>query len=203
MFIITPLVLLLVASAVMSLWSIALTFRLYINVVAKDPLRLLQIVGISWNFLISVLLPSVLDIALTGILLYSLTRTMRQVYAVHTRRRISRLANVVWQSALPPTLCAICVSVFYVQFTTGRQKGFQLWMPIFQQMIGKLYVLSLFYMINAQPFRSDEHPATFMSTLTVPAEAMYTFTGEARGREARCNDTGAECGTARTVEVAV
>ncbi|KAI9429576.1 hypothetical protein H4582DRAFT_212233 [Lactarius indigo] len=39
------------------------------------------------------------------------------------------------------------MSVFYIQFATARIKGFQLWLPIFQQTIGKLYVISLFYMI--------------------------------------------------------
>jgi len=27
----------------------------------------------------------------------------------------------VWQSALPPTLCTICVSVIYIRFSTARQ----------------------------------------------------------------------------------
>ena len=44
----TPLVLLLLASAVVSLYTAVLTFRLYIDVVAKNPLYLLQMVGISW-----------------------------------------------------------------------------------------------------------------------------------------------------------
>ena len=29
--------------------------------------------------------------------------------------------NIVWQSALPPTLCAICVFVFYIIFSTRPQ----------------------------------------------------------------------------------
>ena len=29
--------------------------------------------------------------------------------------------NIVWQSALPPTLCAICVSVLYIQYSTVPQ----------------------------------------------------------------------------------
>jgi hypothetical protein len=41
-------VLLLVASAVVSLYTAVLTFRLYIDIVAKNPLYLLQMDGISW-----------------------------------------------------------------------------------------------------------------------------------------------------------
>jgi len=63
-------------------------------------------------------------------------------------------------------------------------------MPIFQQMIAKLYVLSRFYVTplhfggshtisdvvssNAHPLRPVERPTTIISTLTVPVEAMYT-----------------------------
>jgi hypothetical protein len=67
-------------------------------------------------------------------------------------------------------------------------------------MIGKLYVLSLFYMMyvasiawvsvvhtpdvvssNSQPLQPDERPTTFISTLTVPTEVLYMFTRDARG----------------------
>ncbi|KAI9435747.1 hypothetical protein H4582DRAFT_1968471 [Lactarius indigo] len=197
MFIVTPLLLLLVASVVTSLWSIVSAFRFYASVVAEGPLR------ISWPFLMSVLLPSVLDLTLTVVLLHYLTRTMKRVYASHKRKRISHLVNVAWQSALPPTICAICMSVFYIQFATARIKGFQLWLPIFQQTIGKLYVISLFYMINAQPLQPDERPTTIMSTLTVPTEAMYTFTREAPGRDTSCGDITAERGRERTINFSV
>lgn len=43
----TPLLLLLVASIAMTLWSIVSIFHFY-RVVAKDPLSLLQVAGISW-----------------------------------------------------------------------------------------------------------------------------------------------------------
>ncbi|KAH9060675.1 hypothetical protein EDB87DRAFT_1831310 [Lactarius vividus] len=137
--------------------------------------------------------------------LHYLTRTMRQVYTPHTRRRISRLVNIVWQSALPPTLCAVCLSALYIQYATSPQKRLQLWMPVIQQMIGKLYVLSLFYIINARPLRPDERLTTIISTLTVPADSVYTFTREARGRDVDvpCSDIAVERGTARTVDFAV
>ncbi|KAH8988356.1 hypothetical protein EDB92DRAFT_1031495 [Lactarius akahatsu] len=203
MFIITPLVLLLVGSIAVTLWSMVLIFRFYNILLRKDPLVLLEVVGISWPFLMSVLLPSVLDLILSGILLHYLTRTMKRVYAPNTRKQISRLVNIVWQSALPPTLCAICVSVLYIQYTSVRQDQLQLWMPVIQQMIGKLYVLSLFYMINAQLPQSAERPTTFISTLTVPVEVLHTFTREARGEDVSRGEIVAGRGPTRTNDFAV
>jgi hypothetical protein len=113
LFIITPLVLLLVASIIMSLWSTVSVIQYASSVQAKEPDHW---IGSSWLYLVSILLPSVLDLGLTGILLHHLTRTMKQVYAPHSRKKISRLSNLVWQSALPPTLCTICVCVIYIQF---------------------------------------------------------------------------------------
>ena len=58
---------------------------------------------------------------------------MKQVHSAHTRKvclvfiyrtaqhlllelqQISRFVNIVWQSALPPTICAICLSGLYIQ----------------------------------------------------------------------------------------
>ncbi|KAH8988991.1 hypothetical protein EDB86DRAFT_2003069 [Lactarius hatsudake] len=151
MFIITPLVLLVVASVVASLWSTVLVFRDVASDVALltsgDPVRLQKLVGISWPYLMSILLPAILDITLTGILLYYLTRTAKRVYAIHKRRRIFRLANIVWQSALPPTLCAICMSAVYLHYAIAPDIVLAIWLTVIQAMTGKLYVLSLLYMI--------------------------------------------------------
>ncbi|KAI9448969.1 hypothetical protein BJY52DRAFT_293452 [Lactarius psammicola] len=200
MFIITPLVLLLIASIVMSLWAVVLIVQFLTVVPVKNPLPSLQKIGISWPYLMSVVLPSVLDLVLTGILLHHLLRTMKRVYAAHARKRISRFANIVWQSALPPTLCTICISVIYIRFSTASLKKLQFSLTVVQAMTGKLYVLSLFYMINARPLHPDEPPATFISTLTVPAEAMYTVTRSARRGDAAC---GENTGQARTADSTV
>ncbi|KAF8266022.1 hypothetical protein EI94DRAFT_241449 [Lactarius quietus] len=181
--IITPIVLLLVVSIVMSLWSTGLIIHFMRSINAKDPVPSLQGTGLSWPYLISMLLPSILDLMLTGILLHYLTRTMKQVYAPQTRKRISRFANIVWQSALPPTICAICLCVVYIRFVTGRQKSLQFWLTVIQAMIGKLYVLSLFYMINAQLLQPDRRPLAFTSTLTVPRESMYRYPRDTPGED--------------------
>ncbi|KAI9448971.1 hypothetical protein BJY52DRAFT_1228032 [Lactarius psammicola] len=190
----TPLVLLLVVSIVVSLWSTASIIRFVISIKAKDPSPSLERIGISWLLL---------DLILTGILLYYLTRTMKQVYATRTRKRLSRLTNIVWQSALPPTLCTICLCVLYVQFSTMHQEKLMHWPKVIQATIGKLYVLSLFYMINTQPLQPDELPTTFISTLTVPTEVIYTRTRDARGGDISRSEIVTERGPARAVDFAV
>ncbi|KAH9175758.1 hypothetical protein EDB89DRAFT_2066341 [Lactarius sanguifluus] len=203
MFIITPLVLLLVASVVMTLWSIVLAFRSVDIITSGDPVRLQKLIGISWAYLMSILLPSVLDLTLTGILLYYLTRTAKRVYAFHKRRRIFRLANIVWQSALPPTLCAVCISVLYLRFGVAPGRVLAFWLPVMQATIGKLYVISLFYVINAQPLKPNEQPTTVISTLTVPMEVMYARTLDTRGGDIALSEIVVERGPVRSIGFAV
>ncbi|KAI9435746.1 hypothetical protein H4582DRAFT_620281 [Lactarius indigo] len=211
MFIIMPLVSLLVASVVVSLWSTVLAFHNVAIITSSDPVSL-QKPGILWPYLLAILLPSVLDLSLTGILLYYLTRTVKQVYAVHKRKRIFRLVNIVWQSALPPTLCAICISALYLRFSVAPEVSTppfllrECWRSgcrMSMRWIGKLYVLSLFYMINAQPPQLNERPTTVISTLTVPTEVMYTRTLDARGGDIALNEIVAERGPVRTIGFAV
>lgn len=208
MFTITPLVLLLVASTVATLWVTVSVITLVTNIeanLAKGLIPSSRWADTFWLFLMSVLLPSVLDLTLTTLLLYYLTRTMKRVYAAHTRKRISRLVNIVWQSALPPTLGAICLTGFYIQYAMVPQVSSELlfWYPVLHGMIGKLYVLSLLYMVNAQPLQLDEQPTTFVSTFTVPAEVMHTRTREARGGDTACSENVAGSGPVRTVNFAV
>ncbi|KAH9034204.1 hypothetical protein EDB85DRAFT_2289122 [Lactarius pseudohatsudake] len=203
MFIVTPLVSLLVASVVVSVWSTIIAFRHVALLTSSDPVRLQELARISWPYLMSILLPLVLDLSLTGILLYYLTRTAKRVYAVHKRRRIFRLANIVWQSALPPTLCAIWVFALYFRFAIAPGRVPSFWIPVIQAMIGKLYVISLFYMINAQPLKPNGPLATVISTLTVPMEVMYARTLDARGGDIALSEIVVERGPVRTIGFAV
>jgi len=171
----TPLVVLLVASIVMTAWSMSSVIHLLTITSVDDWQSLPQVVGILWPYFVSLLLPSVLDLILTGILLHYLTRTMKRVYAPHNRKRITRLVSIVWQSALPPTLCTITTFVLYFLLSTAVRMTAGCWFSVIQAMIGKLYVLSLIHIINAHPTQPDERP-TLMSTLTVPAEALCTST---------------------------
>ena len=58
---------------------------------------------------------------------------------------------------------------------------------------------------NALPLQPDEHPTTFMSTLTIPMDVMNTRTRDTRGGgDDTCSEIVAvECGPVKTVEFAV
>ena len=162
----------------------------------------------------------------------------------------------MWQSALPPTLCAIGICIIYLQFTAAhrvsavaqdsfgvlsmgslRNDGYlrlalhspsQLdlgyWPAIIQTAIGKLYVLSLFYMLwvfasihvvltvsnvetsNAQTLvgtpRPVEQSTAFISTLTVPTGVLNAPTLDAP-EDITCSEIAAGRGPSRTVVFAV
>jgi hypothetical protein len=59
---------------------------------------------------------------------------------------------------------------------------------------------------NARYLQPDEHPTSFMSTLTIPMEVMHTRSRDARGGDdanGEIVDADSECGPAKTVEFAV
>lgn len=95
-------------------------------------------------------------------------------------------------------------------------------------MIGKLYVLSLFYMMyvtsilleilliyamfdvvssNAQPLggplQPDQQPTAFTSTFTVPADVLCTLTQDSRVGNVACSEFSVIHGPTWTVEVSV
>ncbi|KAF8498181.1 hypothetical protein F5888DRAFT_227849 [Russula emetica] len=198
----------LITSIALSIWSITKSLQFEVTLSAKDNLHMPQSVGISYPYLMSLILPSstfyhsndpqfetshhylVLDVILSGILLHYLTRTMKHVYAPHMRRRLAYLMTAVWKSAIPPTLCAIFLCMLYAQISAEQQKKPQFWFSTIQGAIGKLYVLSLYYIINDDaPTR--ELTTAFAPTLTVPIEAYDTFSLDTRvgGGLAACSQS--------------
>ncbi|KAI0263213.1 hypothetical protein BC834DRAFT_888024 [Gloeopeniophorella convolvens] len=173
MYIIGPLVLLLLSSIAMSIWGTVISFRFEATDAGHDVRYPKPF--IAYPFLMCIVLPAVLDFMLTGILLFYLTRSMKRVYSEHIRRRISRLITVAWQSAVPPTICSICLAVIYIENSTLHPRNPTLWYPVLMAMTGKLYVLSLFYMLNTRIPLADGSRTTYVSTLTVPVGGMATL----------------------------
>ncbi|KAF8272715.1 hypothetical protein EI94DRAFT_1717772 [Lactarius quietus] len=126
-----------------------------------------------WCLLLYSSLCSTLDIILSSILFYYLIQSRKRVYADHAVQWISRLLIILWQSAIPPTLCAVGLLLIYIASQNLSPGEMQMWYPTLQAMIGKLYVLSHFYNINARPLfvGEQEHSSTayVFTTLTVPA----------------------------------
>ncbi|KAN0136499.1 hypothetical protein V8E53_005546 [Lactarius tabidus] len=117
-------------------------------------------------------LSSILDVTLSSILFYYLTQSKKRVYADRAVQWISRRVIIVWQSAIPPTICTIVISITYVTSQHLNPRPVEMWFPTLQAMIGKLYVLSHFYNTNARPLFAasgeQEQPSTHMLTLTLP-----------------------------------
>ncbi|KAH9960291.1 hypothetical protein BC827DRAFT_407583 [Russula dissimulans] len=111
-----------------------------------------------WSpYLLYLIFPSVLDIALCFILFYYLTQTRRRVYSKQKRQRVARLMIIVWQSAVPPTLCSISIVITYLGTHRFVPRQRQLWYPTLQAITGKLYILSLFANLCVIPASGIDH----------------------------------------------
>ncbi|KAH9021114.1 hypothetical protein EDB83DRAFT_2432096 [Lactarius deliciosus] len=124
-----------------------------------------------WTILMYSASSSVLDIILSYILFFYLTQSRKRVYADQAVQWISRLIIIVWQSAIPPTVCAIGFFLTFILSHRLHPGQRQMWYPTLHAVIGKLYVLSHFYNINSLTFfvGEQEQPSTHLSALTVPA----------------------------------
>ncbi|KAH9057615.1 hypothetical protein EDB87DRAFT_1017820 [Lactarius vividus] len=81
----------------------------------------------------------------TLLILTHLAPGKKRVYADQAVQWISRLIIIVWQSAIPPTVCAIGFFLTYILSHRLHPGEKQMWYPTLHAVIGKLYVLSHFY----------------------------------------------------------
>ncbi|KAI0262439.1 hypothetical protein BC834DRAFT_891326 [Gloeopeniophorella convolvens] len=124
--------------------------------------------------ILSAVFPALLDMLLTAILVVFLRRSLRHVYTRHFRQRITRYIAMIWQAAIPPTLCALAFALTYAIFSTTHQGERQLWYPVIMSIHGKLYITSLFFTLNGRGRASYELPTTVMSTLTAPMQGIIS-----------------------------
>jgi len=96
---------------------------------------------------------AVLDSATTLTLVWHLMRSRTQTRTEYFNKLIVRIVILVWETALPPALCAtiVCITHFW-----GSAVAFGLyiyvWSAGFMMVLGKLYALSYFITVN---FRLD------------------------------------------------
>ncbi|KAH8100382.1 hypothetical protein BXZ70DRAFT_1024285 [Cristinia sonorae] len=96
-------------------------------------------------FILALASSSVLDVAITTILLVYLARAMENVYSLRFRRVMKRLMLIIWEAAVPPCLCAVVAIVTYLTMVDENW-----WDLMFQAILGKLYVISLFVTLNGR-----------------------------------------------------
>ncbi|KAI0263728.1 hypothetical protein BC834DRAFT_290404 [Gloeopeniophorella convolvens] len=113
-------------------------------------------------FVISVACPAVTDIAVTGILLVFLIRSRSSVYTRRFRRRLEHLITITWESAAPPCVCALAAL-----FACIHEAPFvSFWAVMIQTILGKLYLISLFVILECRSDLATAEELTHFPTLT-------------------------------------
>ncbi|KAH9021107.1 hypothetical protein EDB83DRAFT_2320525 [Lactarius deliciosus] len=160
-YVIIPLVLALITSVVLTIWVTVYIFGiLSIPKPARPEDYHPTATSIWWPFVACLAVPAALDVVITSILLYSLTKFLRRIHTEQLRGRIMRFIIVVWQAAIPPGLCAVALVIKYMVFTETHPGQQQKWYGTIQAMLGKLYILSLFYTLNNRMDFTHRPPVT-------------------------------------------
>ncbi|EMD34274.1 hypothetical protein CERSUDRAFT_86396 [Gelatoporia subvermispora B] len=153
--VLTPLSLILLASVISSTIVTSEALQIQFSVIT-DPTAVLPDLPPNITFILALTCSAVLDVAVTGILLFFLWRSKQNVVSSRFRRILKRLTMLVWEAALPPCICAICTVVTYLLLVNDDY-----WDLMFQAILGKLYVISLFVTING---RAELQNAPVMTT---------------------------------------
>jgi len=97
------------------------------------------------DFITAFVLTAALDVILTSLMLFVLLRARSQVVSRRLHMIIGRLHTMLWEAALPPCICAIAACVVYSDMSLEN-----LWDMFLQSILGKLYVISLFTILNGR-----------------------------------------------------
>ncbi|KAA1475906.1 hypothetical protein DENSPDRAFT_452498 [Dentipellis sp. KUC8613] len=144
---------------------------------ARPPQKLV----VTTPFILSLILPACLDIAVTAILLTFLLRSRANVYTKQFRRILSRLMIIAWEAFLPPCACAVTAVITYL---TLSNRNF--WDLTFQAILGKLYVISLFVTLNGRAdITAAQHARSHFPTLTSVGMSVAGMSGVSSGLPAR------------------
>ncbi|KAF8268518.1 hypothetical protein EI94DRAFT_1800345 [Lactarius quietus] len=117
-------------------------------------------------FLCAVVPPAILDIVITSIRIYHLRNLLKQVHSERIRKRIIRLIVIGWQAAVPPTVCTFAYVVTYLLFTNLWPGKGDYWFIAIESILGKLYVISFFFILNNRVSFSNDSTASYIPTLT-------------------------------------
>ncbi|KAI0320237.1 hypothetical protein OF83DRAFT_631050 [Amylostereum chailletii] len=118
------------------------------NLVANPDPRLRKDPRSPIPYYLNLVLPALVDVITNIILLAYLTRSLKSTLVERARRTINRLVILVWECALPPTLCALATLTLYVvQSKTGHAKFWDLQM---QRVLTPIYVISLLIALNGR-----------------------------------------------------
>ncbi|KAF8486935.1 hypothetical protein DFH94DRAFT_7955 [Russula ochroleuca] len=192
-YLIIPLVVTLVSTVVAAGWVTAWIFHMHAAARSNSTNHNETSNNIVYPFVVFLTLPAVLDITITSILLHSLIKFLKRIHAEHIRRRVTRYIVVTWQAVIPPCVCAVALLIKYVTFTQAHPGKQQMWYAAIQAMLGKLYVLSLYFTLNNRmDLATNEPPVTYATTMDVSLDSMgsptrgYVFSVHFPDREQVC-----------------
>jgi len=118
---------------------------------------------------------AILDIINTSIRVYHLRNLLKQAHTERLRKRIIRLIVIGWRAAVPPTVCVIAYVIIYLLFTNLLPGTGDYWFIAIESLLGKLYVISFFFILNNRVSFGFESSASYIPTLT---EAMMGDSGQ-------------------------
>ncbi|TCD62508.1 hypothetical protein EIP91_006782 [Steccherinum ochraceum] len=104
-------------------------------------------------FILALTSSALLDMSITAILLYSLSKAKAHIHSTRFRRVMRRLVILIWEAAVPPCVCAVIAVVTYltmVPISMQSPVNMNWWDLMFQAILGKLYVISLFVTLNGK-----------------------------------------------------
>ncbi|KAK7676223.1 hypothetical protein QCA50_020802 [Cerrena zonata] len=155
-----PLSMILLASAISSIIVTVETFEVNFVALVEDIDKLPKIKP-DVTFILALTSSAVLDVIVTSILLIYLSRAKANVYSSRFRRVMRKLVIMVWEAAVPPCVCAILAVVTYLTLVNKNY-----WDLMFQAILGKLYVISLFVTLNGRAALAMENADTTPQPLT-------------------------------------
>ncbi|KAH8106414.1 hypothetical protein DFH11DRAFT_1237358 [Phellopilus nigrolimitatus] len=157
-YILSGLITLVLASLAMSTYVTFRIFKGMSEIVSEVSSELLIVNPYDPFYILSLILPTMLDVLLTGILFTYFFRSRNIVISRHFRKILSSLMVVIWEAALPPCVCSIITTIMYFD---KRQSSF--WNLMFQEVLGQLYVISFFVTVYVPHSAPLQPPRTVLS----------------------------------------
>ncbi|KAI0065112.1 hypothetical protein BV25DRAFT_1913753 [Artomyces pyxidatus] len=100
-------------------------------------------------YVLCLVFSALVDITLSCILLSYLCSSLKRIHTERIRRRVYSLMISMWEASLPPSACAVAIVIAYIIFVVHVQ--YQFWVIGLQSILGKLHVISLFFILYAIP----------------------------------------------------
>jgi len=158
-FIATPLILLIIGTIITTIYVIVILFRIQF---ASQETIAVELTTFYTCFAVCLAFSAAIDISVTGILLVFLIQSRSRVYTRKFRKVLSQLISITWESAVPPCACALASFVACIH----GAPFVSYWSVMLQTVLGKLYVISLFVILETRAHLAETANPTHFPTLT-------------------------------------